>query len=264
MRIEIIKHLPKNDSFLPPLLFVHGASHGAWCWEENFLPFFAAQGFPAYALSFRGHGESEGRDQLNEFSVDDYIEDVLQVLEELNEPPILIGHSLGGAVVQKVMQTKGDLLRAVVLMASSPPIGMMKEWAKIVLTRFRSVYQMNLFNKGKTQEFPMDLLFPPDLPEEMKKRYAKLLQPESYKAAEDMIRLNIEEDSIRRDIPIMVMGSKDDRFFSYKIALKVAKYYHVDPIILSGVCHDMMLDPHWKSVAEPMLSFFHENVPSYV
>ena len=29
------------------LLFVHGAWHGAWCWAEHFLDFFAAQGYAA-------------------------------------------------------------------------------------------------------------------------------------------------------------------------------------------------------------------------
>jgi len=27
----------------PPLVFVHGSFHSAWCWAEHFMPFFAAQ-----------------------------------------------------------------------------------------------------------------------------------------------------------------------------------------------------------------------------
>ncbi len=42
----------------PPLLFIHGAWHGAWCWDEHFLDFFANNGFHAVALSLRGHGNS--------------------------------------------------------------------------------------------------------------------------------------------------------------------------------------------------------------
>jgi hypothetical protein len=30
-----------------PLLFVHGAAHGAWCWDEHFLDFFAEKGYIA-------------------------------------------------------------------------------------------------------------------------------------------------------------------------------------------------------------------------
>jgi pimeloyl-ACP methyl ester carboxylesterase len=41
-----------------PLLFVHGAWHGAWCWDEYFLDFFAGRGYRALAVSLRGHGNS--------------------------------------------------------------------------------------------------------------------------------------------------------------------------------------------------------------
>ena len=41
-----------------PLLFVHGAWHAAWCWDEHFLGYFADRGYRAVALSFRGHGDS--------------------------------------------------------------------------------------------------------------------------------------------------------------------------------------------------------------
>ena len=43
----------------PPLLFVHGSYHGAWCWRERFLPYFAAAGWDCYAVSLRGQGGSD-------------------------------------------------------------------------------------------------------------------------------------------------------------------------------------------------------------
>ena len=44
----------------PPLLMVHGIAHAAWCYDENWVPAAAAQGWPAYAVSLRGHGGSGG------------------------------------------------------------------------------------------------------------------------------------------------------------------------------------------------------------
>jgi pimeloyl-ACP methyl ester carboxylesterase len=41
----------------PPLLFVHGLGHGAWCWE-HWLDTAAAAGYPAAAVSLRGHADS--------------------------------------------------------------------------------------------------------------------------------------------------------------------------------------------------------------
>jgi hypothetical protein len=50
----------------PPLLFVHGSFHAAWCWAEHWLGYYAALGYDAHAVSLRGqaravqrkHGES--------------------------------------------------------------------------------------------------------------------------------------------------------------------------------------------------------------
>ena len=55
-RLEVRKRLPATRSRKPPLLFVHGGYCDAWFWEPYFLPWFAARGYAAYALSLRGHG----------------------------------------------------------------------------------------------------------------------------------------------------------------------------------------------------------------
>ena len=40
-RLEIIVRQPEGRQQPHPLLFVHGAYSGAWCWDEYFLPYFA-------------------------------------------------------------------------------------------------------------------------------------------------------------------------------------------------------------------------------
>ena len=46
MRLEVLSRPPGGAERKPPLLFVHGAYVGAWCWEEHFLDWFAARGHP--------------------------------------------------------------------------------------------------------------------------------------------------------------------------------------------------------------------------
>lgn len=256
MKLEILEFLPETNRELPALLFVHGASHGAWCWKEHFLPYFSSKGFPSYALSYRGHGASEGYEDLASFSLKDYIDDVIQVINTLPSKPILIGHSMGGAIVQNIMQKCAEKILGVALLASTSPNGMLKEWAKIVFTRLPLVYKMYLFNKGKNESFPDELLFSPELSVEKRENYGKLLQREALKAAEEMIRQNLQADSRVKNVPVLVLGSKKDRFFSEKIAVKTAKFYNTEPIIFSNMSHDMMLDPNWLTVAEELLHFF--------
>jgi pimeloyl-ACP methyl ester carboxylesterase len=57
--LELVHAPGRVDAGRPPLLFVHGLGHGAWCWH-NWLEAAAAAGHQAHALSFRGHGGSEG------------------------------------------------------------------------------------------------------------------------------------------------------------------------------------------------------------
>ena len=67
MQLEIIKKvslLNKNT-----ILFVHGAYHAAWCWEEHFIPFFYAHGYNVYAMSFRNHGNSERIENVDQIVV---------------------------------------------------------------------------------------------------------------------------------------------------------------------------------------------------
>lgn len=78
----------------------------------------------AHAVSLRGHGRSEGRDSLHNFGIADYVDDVLKAAEGCSAPPVLIGHSMGGIVVQRALAQSHDLPGGV-LMASAPPHGLM-------------------------------------------------------------------------------------------------------------------------------------------
>jgi len=57
--LSVTTRRPETARDAPPLLFVHGICHGAWCWEEHFLPWFAERGFEAHAVDLRGHGASD-------------------------------------------------------------------------------------------------------------------------------------------------------------------------------------------------------------
>lgn len=43
-----------GSKLLPPLVFIHGSYHGAWCWAEHWMPFLAAKGYETYSISLRG------------------------------------------------------------------------------------------------------------------------------------------------------------------------------------------------------------------
>ncbi|OAD23522.1 hydrolase, alpha/beta fold family protein, partial [Candidatus Thiomargarita nelsonii] len=124
MNLEILSEIPSTISHKTPILFVHGAWHGAWCWKENFLPHFAKNGYQAYALSLRGHGNSPTDKKLNRLRIADYVADIEKEVNKMSQKPILIGHSMGGFVVQKYLETHP--VPAAILMASLPPQGILR------------------------------------------------------------------------------------------------------------------------------------------
>ncbi|AFY99422.1 alpha/beta fold hydrolase [Calothrix sp. PCC 6303] len=95
MQLELFSRSPTNHRNGNSILFVHGAYHAAWCWEEHFLDYFANSGYFAYALSLRGHGNSE-RSKSPQVGFDEYLVDIDRTVQQLGYQTILVGHSLGG------------------------------------------------------------------------------------------------------------------------------------------------------------------------
>ena len=110
MHLEVVTYEPKTGTRSTPLLFVHGAWHGAWCWAEYFLPYFAEHGYTSHALDLRGHGKSEGANRLRWTGITHYVSDVEHVVDQLDKAPVLIGHSMGGLVVQKYLESDSGYL----------------------------------------------------------------------------------------------------------------------------------------------------------
>src|SRR5512140_2657174 len=97
--------------------------HGAWCWDVHFLDYFAQRGFAAHAINLRGHGNSEGRGKLRWTRIADYVEDIANPVQKLPTPPTLIGHSMGGFVIQKYLEDHAA--PGAVLLSSPSPAGLL-------------------------------------------------------------------------------------------------------------------------------------------
>src|SRR5437763_15626415 len=79
-----------------PVLCLPGLFAGAWVFE-HFLPLLAARGYPASAISYRGHPPLPPLESIGRQSLTDFAFDACGAARELDRP-IVIGHSLGGLV----------------------------------------------------------------------------------------------------------------------------------------------------------------------
>jgi len=129
--LEVIDRGAASESHPVPLLFVHGAWHAAWCWDEHFLGYFADHGYRALAVSLRGHGGSPTDKRLRDLSFADFVTDVTAAADALPTRPVIVGHSMGGVLVQRYLELRDA--PAGVLMASMPPQGYLRSglrWIK--------------------------------------------------------------------------------------------------------------------------------------
>jgi pimeloyl-ACP methyl ester carboxylesterase len=76
----------------PTVMLLHGGGQTRHSWAKT-AQRLSDHGHAALALDLRGHGESEWGD---DYSLDAFVADVLAIIETLDEPPILVGASLGG------------------------------------------------------------------------------------------------------------------------------------------------------------------------
>ncbi len=260
MKLEIISRYPSGGAHATPLLFIHGAWHAAWCWDVHFLDYFAQQGYTAHALSLRGHGNSEGRGSLRWMRIADYVEDVAQAVLQLPAPPVLIGHSMGGFIVQKYLEE--HVAPAVVLLASVPPAGVLATTLRAALRHPLIFAKANLtFSLAPLMATPAlarEFLFSKGLPDNEILSYWKRLQDESYLAWLDMLAFNLPKPG-EGTSPMLVLGGMNDINLKPGQIKATARAYTARYEMIEGVAHDMMLDTQWQAVAERILAWLKEH-----
>jgi len=259
MHLEVISRLSASTPRPTPLLFVHGASHAAWCWDEHFLPYFAEHGYSAYALSLRGHGDSEGRERLRWWRIRDYVADVRQVAESLPAPPVVIGHSMGGFIVQKYLERYNA--PGGVLVASAPVFGMFPlDWRLLMqhpllfLRVNAAMYVKPMFN---TRARTRALLYSALTPHETVERTFARVQNESYAALLDMTLFDLPRPR-KVHSPLLVLGGTEDGFFTPRETRITARAYGTEAVLVLDTGHNLMLEPSWQTTADHILSWLAE------
>jgi pimeloyl-ACP methyl ester carboxylesterase len=250
--LEVIDKGSATESHPVPLLFVHGALHAAWCWDEHFLDFFAAHGYRAIAVNLRGHGQSSGGERLRWTRIQEYADDVAEMVAQLPTLPVLVGHSMGGFVIQQYLEHHAAA--GSILVASIPPTGVLRLTLKIALHHPVTFLKINaLMRLGPlfgTPDLARALLFSASMPEEQVNSYQRRVQDESYRAFLDMLALDLVRTKRVNRVPMLVLGAEHDAIVTQREIRRTAAVYGAEAQIFPDMAHDMMLEPGWQSVAE--------------
>jgi pimeloyl-ACP methyl ester carboxylesterase len=259
-KLEVLSHAPAGPPKPVPLLFVHGAFAGAWCWEEHFLPFFAEAGYAAYAVSLSGHGNSRGREYLDHLSIADYVADIVEAVSGLPRVPVLIGHSMGGFVVQKYLEEHAA--PGAVMMCSVPPQGLMSATFGMMFSNPGLMSELNRLMGGGPVALDSlrEALFAQPISVDDLSRFYRWSQPESHRAIWDMTLFNLPHPSRLSDTPLLVLGAEHDHLIAPSLVEMTADRYGVRAEIFPGVGHGLMLERDWRQVAQRILKWLEEDV----
>jgi pimeloyl-ACP methyl ester carboxylesterase len=254
-RLEILTRLPSKPRRAPPLVFVHGAWHGAWCWDDHFLDYFASRGFACYALNLRGHGASRGARDVRFCRIRHFVADLKEAVDSLGVQPILVGHSLGGFVVQKYLEQNPAQLG--VLLASIPPRGASRMLTHIMRSQPLDLLKANLVFSLKplfsTADKVRGALFSAATPESIVNSCQSRLQEDVILGFLDYLFLDLVDPS-KITSKMAVFGAADDRMIDAVDVENTARAYGQNPVIIPEIGHDLMLDQNWERAAEVIAS----------
>ena len=242
----------KKANNLPPIVFIHGAWHGPWSWS-NWKSYFEAEGFKTYSVELRGHGNN--KDDYKNARLKDYINDSLTVIDALDNPPILIGHSMGASIVQGLLQQQ--TYPAAVLVAPVPDAKIFKHLLlKGIVTHpllaIRSLASFDMLPWLKSGNQAEALFFSPKMNSKKAHAYASKMQGESLK----VFTLDLDRNNSHTNkTPLLLLAAENDSFFKVSDQIKTAEMLISDFVLIKNSGHDIMLDASWQVAAEKVCSW---------
>ncbi|MGE5386072.1 MAG: alpha/beta hydrolase [Betaproteobacteria bacterium] len=250
-KIKLHRHPAASRKFEAPLLFVHGGYVNSQCWEFNFVPFFRDLGYDCYAVDLSGHGESEGRERIDDFGIADYVEDVAWALAEIGEPAIVIGHSMGALVLERYLE--GGQAVAAVLMAPVPTTGTVGSAVQLALRHpgfFAAIEDvMHGRFSEETEMIMAQVYYSRDaVPGDMT-RFLPMVGTESHRAIAEMAVMPARLPKARMRLPVLVVGGAEDAVFPASMLHFSALPWHAEIYRAAGAGHLLMLDAQWQRTA---------------
>lgn len=248
--------MPDNDpDQRPPIVLVHGAWHGAWCWD-HVVGALATDGWSVTAVTLPGHDRPGDAGRIwNRIS--EYIATVGHAVDEATaaagRPAVLVGHSMGGHVVQRYLENADVALG--VLVASAPLRGLAETNVRILrkypLQTLRAALTADYSFAIDTDEYIRYLFFRPDTPDETVAEARAKLQNESAVAVNTMMVRWPRPSRVHSSV--VVIAASDDAVFTRSEQQGLADAYSTNLRLIENSGHDIMLDENWPALVDAIV-----------
>lgn len=250
---------------LPPILFVHGMYMNAHSWKP-WIARATQRGLVATAVSWPYHqGEPQERREhidprLGRLTFGAVVASLKAHIDDMPEQPILIGHSVGGLAVQKLLNDGYG--RVGVAISPAPPLGVLSfapdffraNWPHldplagdrpIVMTRERFHYTFcNTMTRSESDE-----------------AYELYVVPESRNVPRSTLTPQARVDFSRDHVPLLLMAGDSDRLTPAAMVRRNARRYElvVEVREFRGRSHFLCNQDGWEEVADEAFDFVSDN-----
>jgi pimeloyl-ACP methyl ester carboxylesterase len=258
MTLEILTEKSATSPKKGDIVLIHGACMGAWCWMDNFLPWFAAAGYDTHAVSLQNHGNSEKKGSLRMKSIKAYVEDLRQVVDKLQEPVHLIGHSMGGLIIQHYLAAPSPKVKKAVLLCSAlphPDISLLPRLMRDFPWSFvKANLRMSWTPVFQSPSNARKLMLSQQFPEVRIKPLLEKMQDESFVVFLQIMGLT-PPDTRKVKTPLFIIGGEKDYLISESGTRKMAAAYGTEPWIVKNAPHNLMMEEGWERIAERISDF---------
>ncbi len=246
------------------VIFAHGAFCGGWAFERFRAP-FEAKGLRCVTPDLRGHETGAGHGATVGVSMADYAADLAGLIAREPEPPVLVGHSLGGLAAQ--MAAARAPVSALVLLAPSSPWGIAGGTLEEAISAV-SLYGLGAFwtqaidpDFGAAQAYSLDRMG------EAERRgvFARMV-PESGRALwetlnwwlDPLMTTSVAASAVKA--PVLALAGERDRVHPPATVAQIAERYGGTTLVMDGMSHWLVGEPGWEAVAEAVLGWLEGEV----
>src|SRR5262249_24430330 len=172
--------------------------------------------------------------------------------------PILIGHSMGAAVIERLLASRD--VRAAALIAPVPPAGLMAIATRLAAEQPDYLLRMGELNASSRLSANVlgalsPFYFSDDVAPEILTQIGRHLSIESPRA---LLALSLRlhwQPGRRTSVPLLVLGAEGDRICAPDDLRATAEHHGVEAQILPRLAHMLMLERQWERAARPLASW---------
>ena len=251
------KQIPATQT----VVFIHGMYMTPDVWSD-WQTWFSERGYITYAppwplheVSVKEQNNQHPSKQLGQLTLNDILENYRQFIATLDEPPIVIGHSMGGLIAQKLLEE--GITAGAVAVNSAPPKGVLSFKFSFIRA---NLPHLNLF---LSSDIPSQLSlsqfsygFANDMStDDQAFFYENFIVPESRKVGRAPLGSSGKINYTTAREPLLIIAGGNDHIIPASLNRSNYKKYRKSPSItdfveFEGRNHLTVLQPGWQTVTE--------------